>query len=345
MKIYPSALEQQLLKPLPPVFMVVGEEPLQQAEAMAAIRYAAKRQGFAERICLSVDSQFNPRELVDQFHAMSLFAEQKIVELDFADSKPNSSLTETLNGLAEHFNPDTLLLVRAERSPSEFAKANWFKQFEQLGVLVSCYSLEGNMLRNWLLQRAKKLKLNLSQDGIALLADYYSGNLLAASQELEKLSLLYGQVGITLEQLQHTLVNQSHFDAFDLTAAVIDGNSKRVAKIMARLALEGVEPTLILWALVREIEQLSNMQAALNQHTFAAVCKQFRIFKNRENAMQAALHRLSPRQLQQLICQASELDIALKSGQSAAPYQALLHLALSYCVFLPFAAPVHQELS
>ena len=53
MRIYPEKLQAQLKKPLSPVYVISGDEPLLSQECADAIRIAAREQGFTERSCFT----------------------------------------------------------------------------------------------------------------------------------------------------------------------------------------------------------------------------------------------------------------------------------------------------
>ena len=83
------------------------------------------------------------------------------------------------------------------------------------------------------------------------------GNLLAAHQELEKLKL-FGQAGkrVDLAQVQASIGDSARFDVFQLGEAALGADVPRALRILAGLRSEGVEPTLALWSIAREIRNV-----------------------------------------------------------------------------------------
>ena len=82
------------------------------------------------------------------------------------------------------------------------------------------------------------------------------GNLLAAKQELEKLSLLAGKEPISADLVLRSVGDSARYDVFQLAEAAAAGDAARALRVLLGLKSEGVEPTLILWALVREVRGL-----------------------------------------------------------------------------------------
>ncbi|MDX1594178.1 MAG: DNA polymerase III subunit delta, partial [Gammaproteobacteria bacterium] len=67
---------------LAPVYLLAGDEPLQQTEALDLLRRRAREAGFAERVVLDTGaSGFDWRELGSASASLSLFAERRLFEL------------------------------------------------------------------------------------------------------------------------------------------------------------------------------------------------------------------------------------------------------------------------
>lgn len=88
MQIYPNTLEQHLSGNLLPVYLVSGNEPLQLQECCDAIRQAARRRGFEERLIHQADNtSFRWDDFSAESNALSLFASQRIIELRLGTKK------------------------------------------------------------------------------------------------------------------------------------------------------------------------------------------------------------------------------------------------------------------
>src|SRR6185295_5028938 len=105
----------------------------------------------------------------------------------------------------------------------------------------------------WLRARAAKLELTLDDDAVRVIVERTEGNLLAAQQELEKLRLLASGKPIDLAAAQAGIGDSARYDVFQLGEAALGADLPRALRILAGLRSEGVEPTLALWSLSREI--------------------------------------------------------------------------------------------
>jgi DNA polymerase-3 subunit delta len=97
--------------------------------------------------------------------------------------------------------------------------------------------------------------LHIDIDPIAaqLIVDRVEGNLLAAQQELEKLKLLANGSAIDVDLVIKSVGDSARYDVFQLAEAAAAGDAARALRVLLGLKSEGVEPTLILWALLREL--------------------------------------------------------------------------------------------
>jgi DNA polymerase-3 subunit delta len=97
------------------------------------------------------------------------------------------------------------------------------------------------------------MDVQLDDKAVQLIVDRTEGNLLAAQQELLKLKLTIPDGKVDVETVQASLGDSARFDVFQLGEAALAGDVTRALRILAGLRSEGVEPTLALWSLSREI--------------------------------------------------------------------------------------------
>jgi DNA polymerase-3 subunit delta len=328
MQLYPEQFLKQN-QDLHSYYLVFGDEPQQKMEVMDAIRHRAKHKGFDERHRFVADAQFDWQQLIETGLSMSLFSQSKLIELELPTGKPSKIGSQKLNEFFERADANILLVLNGPKITQDIQRAKWFKTFEQQGVYVPCFPLNGSQLKRWVQHKAMKLNLQLSPDALRLVCDFCEGNLLAARQELDMLALLYPQQHIELTQLQSVSTEQSRFNVFELIDALLLGDSKRCIKILERLESEGLEPNIILWGLIREWQTLSQLKAIQLQGE-SINWMLFRIWKNRQSIYLKALDRLNEVQLYQIGNQLKQMDSALKSGQVIRPYVELAQLCLLF---------------
>jgi DNA polymerase-3 subunit delta len=337
-----NAQLQHLNQPLP-VFMVSGDEPLQHAESCDAIRAWLRQAGFTERDVMHVDAGFAWERLLESANALSLFAERKIIELRLGSQKPDKQASGLLQRYLDNPAPDNVLLIQADRLDAGAKKSAWYKQVEKCGLVVEIWPIEPEQLPQWLSQRAAAQGLSLSTDALQLLCARIEGNLLAAKQELDKLNLLYPAQTIDAEQVIEAVADSSRYDIFALSDAVLMRDPARCQKILQVLQQEGIEATLVLWALTREIRSLLNIQRGIASGVpYDTLCQREKIWGKRKPLMQKASQRIPSSRLEQLLVLGHDVDQAIKGQLKACPWLLLssLTLELSGCS-LGLPHPIH----
>jgi len=329
-KVYPDKLPAELSKGLQPLYIISGDETLLANECADAVRASCKQQGFSERELFHVDSaSYDWEPVLQSLNSMSLFSEQKLVEIRCGKYKPNNK------SFLEYFqqsNPDTVVLVICDKLDASTQKTKWFKQLESHSILVSVWPIEGNNLTRWLQQRAKQKGVRLSPDAIHLLQDRIEGNLLAADQELAKLALLFNDQEINEEMLLEAVADSSRYNIFALSDKVLNGDSQGSLKILRGLLEEGTAETVILWTLSKELRTLLGASEAISQGQQANwALKQQGVWDKRQPLYQQALKRLSPPKLKKLLQKASQTDLSIKGMGQLKPQDELANICLGLC--------------
>ena len=114
MKIRANQLSSHLKNSLAPCYLVTGDEHLLVAEALDAIRNAARERGFGSRELHVATTGFDWGQLTASTGNMSLFAEQRIVELRLPTGKPGRSGGQAIVDLVAQTGPELLLIVNAD---------------------------------------------------------------------------------------------------------------------------------------------------------------------------------------------------------------------------------------
>jgi DNA polymerase-3 subunit delta len=322
LRISAEQLSASLARTLAPVYLVSGDEPLLVAEASDAIRAAARAAGYAERTVFFIDRNFVWDELRHASRSLSLFAERRLFELRMPSAKPDKG-AQLLAELAAEPPPDVVCLVVTGKLDKKTGDAPWVRAIEKHGVWVPVWPVETAALPGWLRARAKQMHLDMEPAAARLIALRVEGNLLAAKQELEKLCLLANGEPISADLVLRSVGDSARYDVFQLAQAAAAGDAARALRVLAGLKSEGAEPTLILWALVRELRGLWQAQERDRLRStvrgsgwnLAAV------------PSPRALSRLKELPLAQLLVEASHTDRIIKGLAPGDAWSALTGLA------------------
>jgi DNA polymerase-3 subunit delta len=234
------------------IYLVSGDEPLLVGEAADAIRAAARAAGYADRQVFFIDRSFSWDELRLASQSLSLFAERRLFELRMPSGKPDKGAA-LLAELAVQSAPDLTYLIIADKLDRKAADTSWVQAIEKHGAWVPIFPVETAALPAWLRARAKLLNVDVEPEASQLIVDRVEGNLLAAQQELAKLALLANGEPISVDLVLRSVGDSARYDVFQLAEAAAGGDAARALRVLMGLKSEGVEPTLILWALLREL--------------------------------------------------------------------------------------------
>jgi DNA polymerase-3 subunit delta len=255
MRLNSDQLNQALGKGMAGVYLVSGDEPLLVGEAADAIRAAARAAGYADRSVFFVDRSFAWDELRQATRSLSLFADRRLFELRMPSGKPDKGAA-TLLDIVTHPPPDVVCLILTDKLDKKTSETPWVRAVEQRGVWIPIWPVDTAALPGWLRARAKALEVEMEPEAAQLVVDRVEGNLLAAKQELEKLALLANGQRIDANLVLRSVGDSARYDIFQLGEAAAAGDGERALRILLGLKSEGVEPTLILWALSRELRGL-----------------------------------------------------------------------------------------
>jgi DNA polymerase-3 subunit delta len=257
LRITPEKLTAALQRNLAPVYLLSGAEPLTQGEAGDAIRAAARAAGFTEREVFFVERAAGGPwdEIFASCQALSLFAARRIVEVRIPAAKPGTEGARALQELVGSAGPDLLLLVIVGELDWSARKAAWVQALDGAGVWVDAEVPPLAQFPAWLRTRAAAEGLELADDAVAVLVEQTEGNLLAAVQELRKLTLSGVRRAGAAEVLA-SAAQSSRYDVTQLGEAVLLGDVPRALKVLAGLRAEGHETPLVLWTVWQELRML-----------------------------------------------------------------------------------------
>lgn len=321
MRLRAEQLPAALARGLAGFYLVSGDEPLLVGETADTIRAAARVGGFADRRVFFIDRSFNWDELRLESQSLSLFAERRLFELRMPSGKPDKGAA-LLAELAARPASDLIFLVVTDKLDRKASDTAWVQAIEKHGLWVPIFPVDSAALPAWLRARAKMLHIQIDAEASQLIVERVEGNLLAAQQELEKLGLLANGEPIGAELVRRSVGDSARYDVFQLGEAAAAGDAARALRILLGLKSEGVEPTLVLWALVRE---LRGMWQARERDRLRSAARGSG-WNLAATPSARALGRLRKLPLAPLLLQASHTDRVIKGLQPGDAWSALTGL-------------------
>jgi DNA polymerase-3 subunit delta len=310
MPIRPSELARHLARGLEPAYAVVGDETLLVEESCDAILARARAEGFVEREIIDAESDFDWGRLAEHAGNLSLFAARRVVDLRLGPKAFGKDAVPALEAFRARSVGDTVLVIRAGRPAG---RADWVTGLDKVCSFVQVWPLAAEELTRWLAARAQGAGLKLEADALAFLVECVEGNLLAASQEIQKLALLELPQPIALDALRAAVMDASRFDAFDLVDAALEGDPARAQRILFVLREEGMNALAVVGPLAWSVRTLAGSGAPMAP--------------NRARAFEAARRRLSESDVERAVLLLGRTDRQVK-GAPGDPWRTLETLAL-----------------
>lgn len=330
-KVYPEQLRAQLNEGLRAAYLLSGNDPLLLQESQDLVRHRAAENGFTEHHTFSVDATTDWDPIFGLSQALSLFATRQTLTLTLPENGPNAAIAGQLDKLVGMLHDDLLLIIRGPRFSRAQENSAWFTACQPRAVVVNCQSPEQSQLPRWVSNRARQMNLSLDEPAVSLLCYCYEGNLLALSQALERLSLLWPDGKLTLPRVEQAVSDAAHFSPFHWVDALLAGKNKRALHILQQLALEGCEAVILLRTVQRELMQLLTLKRESQSQPLRALFDKHRIWQQRRPLYAEALERLNEVHLAHAIHMLNQTELKLKQDFGQSVWDDLESLTLLIC--------------
>ena len=309
----------QITQDLKPVYLLASSEPLLLRDWLDEARQALREAGFEDIKNLQSDTGFDWQEMLEEGDMMSLFSNKKCRIVSLPSGKPGQQGSKVIQSLCENPQADNVYLFVVPALDRQSRNAGWYKALQAVGEVVELKPVYDNQLADWLLRRARAKGLSIDPQAAQFLAERTEGNLLAADQELEKLSIRFADLGeIDFATIEDSVSQSARYSHFLLVDACLAGNLRRALKILKSLQAEGYATAQLRWALQNALEQLDQLkQAQRNGSLSDRSWQQLRIWRNKQRLFQSALSRLETTQIERLLQSCATLDRLGKGQQDS----------------------------
>jgi DNA polymerase-3 subunit delta len=325
---------------LAPIYYISGDEPLQLMETADEIRRSARDQGFSERVVLDASVGFEWGSFLQESANLSLFSSKRLIELRLGNTKPGNEGGKALIEYAETKSTDDLLIITSSKIDKKTQQTRWFKALDKVGITIQIWPIELSQLPGWICQRIKQYNKQISLPAATLIAERVEGNLLAASQEIDKLCLLIEEKEIDIDDVLAAVSDSTRYDVFTLIESAFAGNSKRIVHMLNGLRSEGVDPAAVYGALLWEYRRLCSMAYLLDTNTpLDSLFSKFRIWDNkRKQAVKSVLHRHKLKDIHKFLRKVIYIDRQIKGSDRPMVWDSLQQFLLAVA-----GSPIRQN--
>lgn len=300
-----------------PVFFLHGDDPLAQMEAGDAIRKAAREQGYSEREVIHAVGAADWNNFTQSANSMSLFAERRVIELRIPSGKPGNEGSAAIKSMMNSLPPDVLFLITTVRLESSATRSAWFKAIDSAGFTLAFWQKSVAELPRWIEQRMQKAGLTPTPEAVKAIAVRVEGNMLAAQQEIDLLSLLHPDQEIDEQQVLAAVADSSRYKIGDAVDAALQGAALRALKVLRGQQAEGVNAIPVLWWFTSEIRSGTRIAQSLAVGVSPdAAFKAAGVWQNRRAGLQLALSRHNEQSWLEMLAKTASID-RLAKGQDS----------------------------
>lgn len=311
------------------LWLAHGDEPLLSQWLLDALRSIWQQQNYSiTRVDLVSVKTW--QEVLSELGSLSLFDDATAVIVT-GNHKPDKAISAELERFAEEAqtgaNTNSLLWL-TPKLDKRAQKAKWFTPFASQGHVIDCNLYQEQQRQQILQVRAQQFGLQLSNEAWQLLLSHTEHHLLSAYQTLWRLSYLFaptlaesGGVSLGIDDLQAALVSNAQFSVFDLSDAMLAGNSSQVVKIITQLKATDEPTPLVLWTISKDMRLVAQLMNGQDPNAIG-------IWRSKQSLYQSACRRQSPAEVGQWPDLLYRCDQAIKGIIRQPAWELLLQVAL-----------------
>ena len=313
-----------------PYYLIIGNDPYLQHYAQTQLKTSFKQLGFDEQLTFNIDNQTDWSTIFDSCQEMNLFSDNTLIFLDFGENSINANVTTKLNTLSEMLTAEIVLIISLNKITKTNENAQWYKTLSDKLVVVSCNTPDEVQLPKWLSNHLQQKQMQIEPEAIELLCYYYEGNLLALTQIVEQLKLLFPNQTITYDQVESNINDSAIFTPYHWIDAMVSHKTKRATHIMQQLKMNEFEPLILLRVIQRELILLINLKKGLSNKSFKQIFDEYKIWQNKRSMYTSYLNRFDIKDLFNTLKRLTEIEISFKHDNQLQIWDALSALTMQF---------------
>lgn len=294
-------------------YLLFGTEPYLMTQASLALKAFWQDLGPYETQIMELDTVENWSNLSAKANQLALFSPRILLDARFNKKKLDALGKRICENYAHHINPNACIIIRAP-----FLQAKdliWMKDLKNF-IAVQLKSFSDAEFNRWIVKELNERLINFDAQVPKLIFEYTQGNLLAAAQVIEQISLTpLENKTLHITDLEKHLIDQTEFSLYQLSDACLSGKSATAIHCFRQIKQSSNDLNLILWILSQDLRLLLELKSLTSNLSPSEACKRKSIWPSKTSLYLNALKRLSINQLELLLQTCHHLDCSLKSAQ------------------------------
>ena len=290
--------------------IILGNEPVVSNHIKKDIRSFTDSNNI-EYQSISIDSLNKLDQIKPLFENNSLFSNQTL----FIISIPSGRIPEDTKKFIVKVilkNKNDLFVIHFQNNTKELLKSAWFNEIKRSSLQLEAKEPTIQQIQDAIKVRANFYNLNLDDESLSLLSNLSLGNLLAAENEIIKLSLLDINTNIDAKKLISHISNGSKFDSFKLLDFCMTGQIKKTAQALSYFEEEGIEPLMLNGLFSWVFTAISKLKFSPNDSVTNEKLMELRIFGTTQALVRTSLDKLTSNQVEASLIKIKEIDLICK---------------------------------
>jgi DNA polymerase-3 subunit delta len=290
--------------------IILGNEPVVSNHIKKDIRSFTDSNNI-EYQSISIDSLNKLDQIKPLFENNSLFSNQTLFIISIPGGRiPEDTKKFIVKVILE--NKNDLFVIHFQNNTKELLKSAWFNEIKRSSLQLEAKEPTIQQIQDAIKVRANFYNLNLDDESLSLLSNLSLGNLLAAENEIIKLSLLDINTNIDAKKLISHISNGSKFDSFKLLDFCMTGQIKKTAQALSYFEEEGIEPLILNGLFSWVFTAISKLKFSPNDSVTNEKLMELRIFGTTQALVRTSLDKLTSNQVEASLIKIKEIDLICK---------------------------------
>jgi DNA polymerase-3 subunit delta len=298
--------------------IILGNEPVVSNHIKTDIRYFTDLNNI-ELQSINFDSSNKLDQIKTLFENNSLFSNQTLFSISIAGGRTLDETKKFIVKVVSENNSD-LFIIHFQNFTKELLKSVWFNKVKESSLQFEAKEPTTQQIQGAIRVRANFYDLNLDDESLSLLSNLSLGNLLAAENELIKLSLLGLNTEIDVKNLILHISNGSKFDSFNLLDYCMTGKINKTAQALLYFEEEGMEPLILNGMFSWVFTAIYKLKFSTNTSVTNSKLIELRIFGTTQDLVRSSLNKLSSKQVEASLTKIKEIDLICKGLRTGDPW-------------------------
>lgn len=296
------------------IYVIYGEEDFLRMEYIDKFRKVAILKNYINKKFFVDSINFNWDEIYFAIEEKDLFSEKVVIEINIF-GKISLKDNKFIFNLLKTSSIDKLILFIFHKLDKPQLKSQWFNEISKIAKIIEAKKIAIKDIPIWIKNKLNDYNLTIDEDALHLFIYKTEGNLLSASQEIEKLYLnLDNKKNITLEDVDKKVFNNAKYDIFQLSIAWMRSDVKRVVDLIDNFKLSFQEPILLLWLISEDIRTLLKLknEILLGHPISSTMLNKLRLWADKKNLALIIVNKISIKMLLNFLQKCAIIDKILK---------------------------------